>query len=361
MPDLAMRNDSMVMTAQQLPDASTTTKTPDSREKKQSLDYVLRSGLAGGVAGCAAKTLIAPLDRVKILFQASNPQFLKYTGSWVGVAHAVKDIQRQDGFWGLYRGHSATLLRIFPYAAIKFVAYEQIRAIAIPSKEYETPVRRFLSGSLAGVASVFFTYPLEVIRVRLAFETRKDHRLTLTGICKKIYHEGGVHAPAQGVTAPLSGIKNFYRGFLPTVLGMLPYAGVSFLSHDMMGDWLRNSSISKYTTVHAPLPIASSDNLEAREKKVVLKVWAELLTGGFAGLCSQTASYPLEIVRRRMQVGGAIGDGQFLRVGETVRAIWRTSGFRGFFVGLSIGYVKIIPMTATAFFVYERSKLLLGI
>jgi solute carrier family 25 (mitochondrial carrier protein), member 16 len=127
-----------------------------------------------------AKTLVAPLDRVKILFQASSPQFAKYTGSWFGVAQALKDIYRVDGSKGLFRGHSATLLRIFPYAAIKFLAYEQIRAVLITGPEQETPFRRLISGSLAGVTSVFFTYPLEVIRVRLAFETKRDSRSSLS-------------------------------------------------------------------------------------------------------------------------------------------------------------------------------------
>ncbi|KAI4137959.1 MAG: hypothetical protein L6R39_007024 [Caloplaca ligustica] len=145
-------------------------------QNKQSLDYVLRTGLAGGLAGCAAKTIVGPLDRVKILFQASNPQFAKYTGSWFGVVTAMRDINRQSGVRGLFRGHSATLLRIFPYAAIKFLAYEQIRAVLIPTKSHETPLRRLFSGALAGVTSVFFTYPLEVVRVRLAFETKEVGR-----------------------------------------------------------------------------------------------------------------------------------------------------------------------------------------
>lgn len=261
----------------------------------------------------------------------------------------MKDIQRNEGAFGLYRGHSATLLRIFPYAAIKFVAYEQIRAVLIRSKEQETPFWRFTSGSLAGMTSVFFTYPLEVIRVRLAFETKRDHRSGLLDICNRIYNEGG-YSTTSGSTLshapkPLTGLSNFYRGFFPTLFGMLPYAGVSFLTHDMMGDWLRSAKLAKYTTISHPVTPTGDQGYESK-RKVPLKVWAELLAGGSAGLCSQTASYPLEVIRRRMQVGGAVGDGKFLRMRETARTIYNTSGIRGFFVGLSIGYVKIIPMTA---------------
>ena len=76
---------------------------------------------------------------------------------------------------------------------------------------------------------------------------------------------------------------------------------------------------------------------------------------------SQTAAYPLEVVRRKMQVGGAVGDGRRLRMGEVTRAIWAESGFRGFFVGLGIGYIKVVPMVATSFWAYERCKFWLGI
>jgi solute carrier family 25 protein 16 len=123
---------------------------PDKAIDKRSLDYVLRSGIAGGLAGCAAKTVVGPLDRVKILFQASNPQYAKYSGTWFGFARAMRDIYSVDGSRGLFRGHSATLLRIFPYAGIKFLAYEQIRNVMIKGPEQEVPWRRFMSGSLAG-------------------------------------------------------------------------------------------------------------------------------------------------------------------------------------------------------------------
>ncbi|KAG8690667.1 hypothetical protein FRC09_011895, partial [Ceratobasidium sp. 395] len=45
----------------------------------QTWDHIIRTGIAGGTAGCIAKTVVAPLDRVKILFQTSNPEFRKYS------------------------------------------------------------------------------------------------------------------------------------------------------------------------------------------------------------------------------------------------------------------------------------------
>jgi len=288
----------------------------------------------------------------------------------------MRDIKTQEGARGLFRGHSATLLRIFPYAAIKFQAYEQIRAVLIPGPKHETPIRRLLSGSAAGVTSVFFTYPLEVIRVRLAFETKVDGngRGTLSRICKQIYSErppapaANLEGAVHSVTAVSSavgrntveagtsrgGLVNFYRGFTPTLLGMVPYAGMSFLTHDTVGDWLRLPAVAKYTTVQDP-------SITAKDGRKRLTHPAELASGAAAGLISQTASYPLEVIRRRMQVGGAVGDGTRLRIGETATKIWAQQGWKGFFVGLSIGYLKVIPMAAISFWTYESGKIVLGI
>ena len=284
----------------------------------------------------------------------------------------MKNIHRTSGTRGLFRGHSATLLRIFPYAGIKFLAYEQVRAVFIRGKEQETPLRRFASGSVSGMISVFFTYPLEVVRVRLAFETTKTHAQSggLRGICRTIYHEhipppvptsavaagnGSVAGNATAVVqqmAPRSGLANFYRGFTPTLWGMVPYAGASFLTHDYAQDWLRLPSVSEWTT----LPGTATERRPAQ-----LTTWAQLTAGGLAGFVSQTASYPLEVIRRRMQVGGVVGDGHRLSMAEIAGTIYRERGWRGFWVGLTIGYVKVVPMVATSFYVYERGKFYLGI
>lgn len=356
---------------------------------KHSLEYVIRSGIAGGLSGSAAKTLIAPLDRIKILFQTSNPEFLKYRGSFFGLFRAGQKILRNDGFFGLFQGHSVTLLRIFPYAAIKFVAYEQIRSILIPNDQYETAVLRFMAGSLSGLASVFLTYPLDLVRVRMAFQFHKcpdpSHHgilkyqhVRLWSVIKQVY---GEHPPLKELDPrwlkfmrektprALIPLSNFYRGFGPTVLGMIPYAGVSFYVHDLLHDVARSKFLSEHlvslSSSHPGTKVVkvkhSKEHVNSRDSRKPLKAHAQLVAGGLAGMSSQTAAYPFEVIRRRMQVSGVVESGSFLSFRDTARLIFAESGFKGFFVGLLIGYLKVVPMVACSFYVYERGKLLLGI
>lgn len=320
-----------------------------------SMEYIIRSGIAGGVAGSCAKTLIAPLDRIKILFQTSNPHYLKYSGSMVGLVKAGKHIWSHDGIRGFFQGHSATLVRIFPYAAIKFIAYEQIRNVMIPSNEYESHWRRLASGSLAGLSSVFLTYPLDLIRVRLAYVT-EHNRIKIWPIIRQIYTEPASESLAKKSYVPpwFAQWCNFYRGYTPTVIGMIPYAGVSFFAHDLCNDFLRHPLIAPYSV----LELSDEDIYFAHKKRTPLRTWAELLAGGLAGMASQTAAYPFEIIRRRLQVGAisSFTDHKFHSMPEMARIIYKERGWRGFFVGLSIGYIKVTPMVACSFFIYERMK-----
>jgi solute carrier family 25 (mitochondrial carrier protein), member 16 len=203
---------------------------------------------------------------------------------------------------------------------------------------------------------VFFTYPLEVIRVRLAFETHHTGRTTLRTISSQIYHErdntirpSNSQSPSLPNTAPLKvpapvrehfplfGLTNFYRGFTPTIVGMIPYAGVSFWVHDWVGDILRSPAFAKFTLS----PVDPRNEREARHPK--LKGQWEAVAGGCASLLGQTSSYPIEVVRRRMQVGGAVGNREMRGLWQTVKSIYSSGGLRGFYVGLSIGYIKVCP------------------
>ncbi|KAI9277759.1 mitochondrial carrier domain-containing protein [Sporodiniella umbellata] len=250
---------------------------------------------------------------------------------------------------GLFQGHSMTLIRIFPYAAIKFIAYEQYRALLMPTRDQETPSRQFIAGSLAGVTSVLLTYPLDLVRVRLAYDVKEGTRPTLMDTVRQIYNEPAALQRMHGRFH----LVNFYRGFLPTVAGMVPYAGVSFWTYHLVTQLCRyHPGLSPYTQK----PAGGKD-----PSKPPLKTWAELFCGGIAGLVAQTSSYPLEVIRRRMQVGGLLNPNQFVGFLETAKEIYQLKGFKGFYVGLGLGYIKVVPMVAVSFAVYDRMKRALDI
>ncbi|KAG0327384.1 hypothetical protein BGZ99_007714 [Dissophora globulifera] len=337
-----------------------------SARNTKSWDYIARTMVAGGIAGISAKTVIAPLDRVKILFQASSPQFEKYAGTLTGVFKAGRDIQRTVGLSGLFQGNGATVLRIFPYAAIKFMAYEQYRSILMPTRRDESPYKKLVAGSMA-----------DLIRVRLAYETTATSYTTLLS---KIYHESAASAstastalrlyrPALGLRSRISPalqMSNFYRGFLCSIAGMIPYAGVSFFAHDVMQEFCRNNlkwtlklhhqTSSSSTATHRGSPDSNGDY--ARPE---LRTTAQLACGGIAGAVAMTAAYPFEVIRRKMQVAGALNPKVFVGMWDTARKLYVVKGSRGFFVGLSIGYLKVTPMVALSFTVYEKMKTVLAI
>ena len=214
-----------------------------------------------------------------------------------------------------------------------------------------------------GTITVFFTYPLELIRVRMAFQTRnsnpsspfKKTRPTFIQAMRYLYHEGtqvpaSTHTPISPSSIPPPSatkelfcrfpILKFYRGFTVTIAGMIPYAGTSFLVWGFLrARLLPPREVSKKTRT----PVA------------------DLAFGAIAGAISQTVSYPFEIIRRRMQVGGLTRPDRWLGWSETVRDVWRANGWRGFYVGLGIGYLKVVPMTAVSFAVWQAGKNVLGV
>lgn len=197
------------------------------------------------------------------------------------------------------------------------------------------------------MTSVFVTYPLDVIRVRMAYNTSANQRPSFLHAISKIYGESAASSASTSATASSSPhtppsslftrfpIFKFYRGFTVTIAGMVPYAGTSFLVWGLLRSRL----------------VPHSDGSKRTGRPVL-----DLSIGALSGMISQTASYPFEVIRRRMQVGGLTHPDRWLGWQETVRTVWKTRGFRGFYVGLGVGYLKIIPMTAVSFAVWQWMK-----
>uniref|UniRef100_A0A8C3Q0R3 Solute carrier family 25 member 16 n=2 Tax=Phasianinae TaxID=9072 RepID=A0A8C3Q0R3_CHRPC len=283
-----------------------------------------------GVAGCCAKTTTAPLDRVKILLQAHNHHY-----KHLGVFSTLCAVPKKEGYLGLYKGNGAMMIRIFPYGAIQFMAFDQYKKVIKKHLGISGHVHRLMAGSMAGITAVICTYPLDMVRVRLAFQVKGEHKyMGIIHAFKMIYTKEG-------------GFSGFYRGLMPTVVGMAPYAGFSFFTF---------GTLKSIGLAQAPnlLGRPSLDNPDV----LVLKTHINLLCGGIAGAIAQTISYPLDVTRRRMQLGAVLPDSEkCLTMVQTLKYVYQQHGIRrGLYRGLSLNYIRCIPSQAVAFTTYELMK-----
>jgi len=287
---------------------------------KRTIVHTVFSLLSGAVAGAVAKTAIAPLDRTKISFQVSHQPFtVKAAINFLAKSY------RNYGVKSWWRGNSATMARIVPYAALQFTIHEEMKLIlkTHSSQTVLPPVRRFLAGSVAGVTAVAITYPLDMVRARLAV-SRREKYANLRNAFSKIYHE--------------EGFRTFYRGIWPTVLGIMPYAGISFFTYETL-----KSSYHLYTDIHDIHPAQ------------------RLAFGACAGILGQSSSYPLDIVRRRMQTDGLDGGGyRYHRIVQSLKFVWANEGLiGGLYKGMSLNWIKGPVAVGISFTTFDLAQIVL--
>lgn len=314
-----------------------TAKDDSVAEGKKSFDVLVKTFIAGGTAGCCAKTTVAPLDRVKILMQGHNKHY-----KHLGVLSSLRGVAVKEGFLGLYKGNWAQMIRIFPYAAVQFLSYEQYKKFFQSATHHVHPhVVNLLSGSLAGLTAVCTTYPLDVVRARLAFQVTGEH----------IYF--GVIDTIRTISVE-EGRKGFFRGIIPSLLGMAPYAGLSFYSFET----LKAFCLSTFPeSLGRPCPKNTGG--------LVLSTSAKLMCGGIAGAVAQSLVYPLDVARRKLQLASMLPEPDKYhgkRWWSILVVVYQDHGIRnGLFRGLTINYLRVMPMTAVSFTVYEMTKQLFGL
>lgn len=261
----------------------------------------LDSLLCGAFAGAVAKTVIAPLDRTKIIFQVSSKRF-----SAKEAFRVIYCTYMKDGLLSLWRGNSATMVRVMPYAAIQFCSHDQYKRLLGGHYGYQgkalPPFPRFLAGSLAGTTAAMLTYPLDMVRARMAV-TAKEMYSNIMHVFVRISQEEGV--------------KTLYRGFTPTILGVIPYAGITFFTYE---------TLKKLHT--------------ERTKRSQPYPYERLAFGACAGLIGQSASYPLDVVRRRMQTAGVTGSSYCTILGTMREIVSHEGVVRGLYKGLSMNWLK---------------------
>ena len=169
----------------------------------------------GGIGACVAKSAVSPLERARIVRQ---------TGSFTGtLASLYRHILKTEGVIGFWRGNAVNCMRQFPAKSILFWANDfwrdTFRIFLGLSPQTALPfAASFASGSLAGTCATFLTYPMDFLRTQVSTEN------FLTGATKT---EAGVVNIAK-LTFAQQGVRGFYKGVYPTLLGVFPYEGIKF-------------------------------------------------------------------------------------------------------------------------------------
>lgn len=254
-----------------------------------------------------------------------------------GLSHMWKS----EGMRGLFKGNGANCVRIVPNSAMKFFCYDHMvhavldmrRAV---NKDAEMDVMtRLVGGAGAGIVAMSATYPLDMIRGRLTVQKAAGEGGTNY---RGIYHAFTVIAQKEGFGA-------FYKGWTPSVIGVIPYVGLNFAIYETLKD--------------------QTVKFQGLQSAKELSVFSGLLCGGVAGAVGQTVAYPFDVCRRRLQVSGWVqagvqsGGPVYTGMFDCFRRTVAEEGVVALFHGLSANYVKIMPSIAIAFVVYDQLKIIL--
>jgi len=270
--------------------------------------------LAGGCAGVLARTLTAPLERIKIAAQTGRTQG---RGLW----QELVSVYRTAGLRGLFAGNAANCVRVFPTAGLTCTVYLNLLALTPADDEFDAmePVYR---GGCAGAAALVansLTYPLDVIRARLTVAAPPSGSKSIAHSFRDILNEGGW--------------RGLYRGLRPTLTAVVPFIAIQNASIDILRDK------------------AMSEGLPAGQSLLIG-------VGAVAGIAAQAVVYPLDVLRRRVQLAGVplsapdavsaearqvLSDRTWLALRQTVR----THGIGSLFAGIVPTFMKTVPSVAT--------------
>ena len=227
--------------------------------------------MMGGVSAAVSKTAAAPIERVKLLIQNQDEMIKqgRLEKRYTGIVDCFKRTAADEGVVSFWRGNTANVIRYFPTQALNFAFKDKFKAMFGFKKDenyWKWFAGNLASGGLAGATSLAFVYSLDYARTRLANDAKSskgDGKREFNGLVD-VYKK----------TLASDGIAGLYRGFGPSVIGIVVYRGLYFGLYDSLK------------------PVVLVGPLEGSFLASFLLGWA-VTTG---------ASYPLDTVRRRMMM-----------------------------------------------------------
>jgi len=258
--------------------------------------------LVGGISAAVSKTVVAPIERVKLLLQVqdANPN-MAADQKYNGLGDCFSRVMKEQGLGAFWRGNLANVIRYFPTQALNFACKDKYKEIFNPYNPKTQPFNFFLgnmaSGGAAGATSLTVVYPLDFGRTRLAADVGNGADREFTGLvdCLK-------------KCAAKDGVQGLYRGFGISVVGIIAY---------------RASYFGLFDTGKVLL-------FEDMKKANIFAVW------GFAQIVTVVAgiaSYPLDTVRRRLMMTAGQENPKYKGTMHCFKTIAAEEGPKAFFKG----------------------------
>jgi len=289
-------------------------------------EITIRNMVAGGLAGMLTKTSTAPLERIKILLQTnamSNGGAQKYRN----VFQTGLVVIQEDGIRALWKGNGANVVRVIPVYALKFSFNDRFRAMVRKPGQSDadlTTSQLLICGTSAGLFQTCITFPLELVRTRLSFQTMHDANR----------YQGIFDCLRRTVSE--EGFLALYKGIGPTFVSGAPYVGLQMTFYEL---WKRR--------------MPTDDNGK-------ITVPGKLFSGAIGGLCAQFLTYPGDTVRRRMIVNGMNGAERIYKNSiDCTLKIVRLEGVLGLWSGFTANGIRCVPAAAIQFFAYDQFKSML--
>ena len=274
-----------------------------------------KEAVAGGFAGALAKTVVAPIERVKLLMQLGRGN----ASAW----QVTRSIYVEQGIRSFWRGNVPNVIRQAGTVGLNFMLMDYYKSMsaAFTDSHSSKMGASFLSGGFAGGTCTTVLYPMEFLRTRLAMESSGHSGM------KDIFLS----------TLKTDGIKGMYQGYGIALLGVFLYRGVHLGGYDAL-----KMQVSHYK---------QSPELSWGERLAVAQT-VSILAG--------TLCYPIDSVRRRMmmQAGVPLIDRTYRNSVHALRVIAVEEGMRGFYLGIGPNLVRSIG-AALLLVVYDGVKVIL--
>ena len=242
--------------------------------------------------------------------------------------HLLSSLITNEGPLSMWKGNSAAVIRVIPYTALQFTAFEHFSVILSSRQQSPSDIDKTMraigAGSMAGCVACALTYPLDMVRARMALQNEGLAATRYTGVFNAVTS-----------IARSEGPRALYRGISPTLGGVAPYTGLKFGCYGFLKSFA-----------------CTLMGVESEE----LPAWARAAAGAMAGSVALTFVYPFDVVRRRFQTH----PGPEPYAESVVAAfcnIWKQEGVVcGLYRGLSLNYLKTIPNVAIYMSLYDVIK-----